>query len=327
MRADRLISLLLLLQRHPQVTVAQVAAELEISERTARRDFEALMVAGVPVYSQPGRGGGWRLVGGARTDLSGLTEAEARALAIAAGTAADRADPQSRQALRKITQALPERFRPAASVLAERTMTDQNRWGRDDVPAERPPAFEPVARAIAEQKRILFGYRMETRIADPLGMVLKTGRWYLLAETPKGRRNFRLDRMVEVSVTDEPATVPDGFDLEAAWAETMTELGRSGRHASATGRVLAPGVERSLELQFGRRYMPQEDGSFRVAAMTTERLTRDLAPFGAQIVIDGPPEVRAGLRAIGLALVRAYPDGDGGPPVTDLTDPPEMERQ
>lgn len=306
MRADRLISLLLLLQRRPRVTVAEAAAELEISERTARRDFEALMTAGVPVYSQAGRGGGWRLVGGARTDLSGLNEAEARALAIAAGSAVDRADPQSRQAILKITQALPERFRPAASTLAERTMVDQNRWGREDVPAERPAAFGPTARAIAEHRRLLFGYREETRIADPLGLVMKTGRWYLLAETPKGRRNFRLDRMVEVSMLDEPATVPADFDLERAWAESMSQLGRSERNATAVGVRHAPGVERSLRLAFGLRYQPLENDRFRVSAMNPEMLARQLAPFGELVEVEEPEEVRSRLAAIGAALVRQY---------------------
>ena len=316
MRADRLISLLLLLQRHQQVTVAQAAATLEISERTARRDFEALALAGIPVYSQSGRGGGWRLVGGARTDLSGLTEAEAQAMAIAIGAASDGADPSTRQALTKITQALPERFRPHASTLAERTMTDPNRWGRDDAPAGRPPAFAPLSQAIAEQKRILFGYRNETRIADPLGLVHKSGRWYLLSETPTGRRNFRLDRMVEVSVLDEPATVPEGFDLETAWAASMMELGRSGRHVTACGRLRDPSAERSLRFQFGLRYSPGEDGQFEVSAMTVDALVRDLAPFGDRVVIEHPEPVRQGLRRLGESLIGAYPAAAAEVPAT-----------
>ncbi len=88
MRADRLVAILLLLQRRGQVTAAEVAEELEVSERTARRDFEALGTAGIPVYAQPGRNGGWRLAGGGTTDLSGLTGAETRALFLVAGPAA-----------------------------------------------------------------------------------------------------------------------------------------------------------------------------------------------------------------------------------------------
>src|SRR5690349_2121207 len=106
------MAIVLLLQQRVQVTAAEVARELEVSERTARRDLDALAVAGVPLYSQPGRGGGWRLIGGARTDLSGLTAGEARALFLVAGPAA--ATPGVRAALRKLVRALPEPFRAAA---------------------------------------------------------------------------------------------------------------------------------------------------------------------------------------------------------------------
>ena len=110
MRADRLIAILLMLQQRGQVTAGEVAAELEVSERTARRDLDALGVAGVPIYSSQGRGGGWRLAGGGRTDLSGLTAAESRALFLAAGPSSS-ASPQLQAALRKLVRALPEPFR------------------------------------------------------------------------------------------------------------------------------------------------------------------------------------------------------------------------
>src|SRR5690349_23532088 len=109
MRADRLVAILLLLQQRAQITASEVALELEVSERTARRDLEALGAAGLPVYSVPGRGGGWRLLGGARTDLSGLNASEARALFLVAGPAST-ATPAVKAALRKLVRALPEPF-------------------------------------------------------------------------------------------------------------------------------------------------------------------------------------------------------------------------
>ncbi|WP_143265471.1 helix-turn-helix transcriptional regulator, partial [Amycolatopsis lexingtonensis] len=115
MRADRLMAILLLLQQREQLTAADAARELEVSERTARRDFDALAMAGVPVYSIQGRGGGWRLVGGARTDLSGLTAGEARALFLVAGPASA-ATPAVKAALRKLVRALPEPFRVQAEA-------------------------------------------------------------------------------------------------------------------------------------------------------------------------------------------------------------------
>src|SRR4051812_29240842 len=115
MRADRLVAILLMLQARGQVTAGEVAAELEISERTARRDLDALGMAGLPVYSQQGRNGGWRLAGGGRTDLSGLTAQEAQALFLVAGPSSS-ATPEVRAALRKLTRALPEPMRPQAEA-------------------------------------------------------------------------------------------------------------------------------------------------------------------------------------------------------------------
>ena len=122
-RADRLVAILLLLQQREQVTASEVALELEVSERTARRDLEALAMAGVPVYSMQGRGGGWRLLGGARTDLSGLTASEARALFLVAGPAST-ATPAVKAALRKLVRALPEPFREQAEAAATSVVVD-----------------------------------------------------------------------------------------------------------------------------------------------------------------------------------------------------------
>jgi predicted DNA-binding transcriptional regulator YafY len=113
MRADRLVAILLFLQARGRVTAAELARELEVSVATARRDLEALSTAGIPVYPQPGRGGGWALVGGARTDLSGLTAPEARALFLLAGPAVAAA-PEAKSALRKLVRALPDPFRADA---------------------------------------------------------------------------------------------------------------------------------------------------------------------------------------------------------------------
>src|SRR4051794_38668795 len=129
MRADRLVATLLLLQTRKRVTAAEVAAELEVSERTARRDLEALSAAGIPVYALPGRGGGWELVGGARTDLSGLTADEARTLFMVAGPAAA-ATPEIKAALRKLVRALPEPFRESAQAAASSVVIDAGGWGR-----------------------------------------------------------------------------------------------------------------------------------------------------------------------------------------------------
>ena len=147
MRADRLVAALLVLQAKGRVTAAQLARELEISERTARRDLEGLAMAGIPVYSQPGRGGGWELVGGARTDLSGLTADEARALFLIAGPAD--ATPEVRAALRKLVQALCRR--PSASMPRRRRVRSSTTRpaGTTTAPAA-PDHLEELQRAVIE---------------------------------------------------------------------------------------------------------------------------------------------------------------------------------
>ena len=128
MRADRLVATLLLMQSRGRVTAAKLAEELEVSVATARRDLEALSTAGIPVYPQPGRGGGWSLLGGARTDLSGLTAAEAQALFLLVGPAAAVA-PEAKAALRKLVRALPDTFRADAEAAASAVVIDPARWG------------------------------------------------------------------------------------------------------------------------------------------------------------------------------------------------------
>ena len=133
MRADRLVAILLMLQRREQVTAAEVAEELEISERTAGRDLDALAMSGAPVYSQQGRGGGWRLAGGGRIDLSGLSADEARALFVLAGPQAD-VSPEVRSALRKLVRALPESMRTGAETAARSLVVDPDARGRGLAP-------------------------------------------------------------------------------------------------------------------------------------------------------------------------------------------------
>src|SRR3954464_6575853 len=152
MRADRLVAILLLLQSRGQVTAAEVADELEISERTARRDLEALGMAGLPIYSRQGRGGGWQLLGGARTDLSGLTSAEARALFLVAGPSST-ATPEVKAALRKLVRALPEPSRPAARAASQAVVVDPAGWdhpGGAGTGRPLPAHLDAVQHAVVE---------------------------------------------------------------------------------------------------------------------------------------------------------------------------------
>src|SRR5215212_2529889 len=226
MRADRLVATLLFLQSRGQVTAAEVADELEVSVRTARRDLEALSIAGIPVYSQPGRGGGWSLIGGARTDLSGLTAAEARTLFLIAGPSSA-VTPQAKAALRKLVHALPETFRAEAEKAASAIVLDPAGWGRRAPPT--PAHLEKLQQAVIEGVQVRLGYTdasgaVSERIVHPLGLVSKGTTWYLVADTDAGRRTFRVWRVRSAELTDEPATRPPDFDLQQAWQEIVATL-------------------------------------------------------------------------------------------------------
>ncbi|MFV0260794.1 MAG: helix-turn-helix transcriptional regulator, partial [Acidimicrobiales bacterium] len=208
MRADRLVAILLLLQRRGRVTAVEVAEELEVSTRTARRDLEALGQAGLPVYSTPGRGGGWRLLGEGRTDLSGLSSTEAIALYSLVGAGAT-TDPslaaETRAALRKLSSALPEPMRDAAERAASsirvaapaRAATPRRAAGgrgaspsaETDDRADR--ILGAVRHSVVTARRAVLGYTDRTgvpttRTVDPLGLVARQGRWYLIAGTDAG---------------------------------------------------------------------------------------------------------------------------------------------
>src|ERR1051326_6118520 len=150
MRADRLVAALLFMQARGRVTAAELAAELEVSVATPPRDLEALSGAGIPVSPQPGRGGGWSLLGGARTDLSGLSAAEAQALFLLIGPAA--VSGEAKAALRKLVRALPQTFRAGAEAAAGATVIDPTRWGERD--RRRPEVADLLEAAVIRRRKV-----------------------------------------------------------------------------------------------------------------------------------------------------------------------------
>lgn len=315
MRADRLVATLLLMQARGSVTAAELADELEISVSTARRDLEALSAAGIPVYPQVGRGGGWQLLGGARTDLTGLSASEARALFLLVGPAASVA-PEARSALRKLVRALPETFRADAEAAADAVVIDPSRWGRSV--RERPPLVAQLEAAVVERKKVRLTYRgwdrePAERLVEPWGLVEKSQVWYLLGRADGGRRTYRVDRIVEAVVTDEAAGRPPDLDLTEVWADVVREVDEQ-RHGASAIIVAGSIVLSFLRERFGEQAVTAEplDGDrlrARVAAPTTELLTRGLAGWGDQIDVLEPDEVRAELGRIGAELVRRNPAG------------------
>jgi predicted DNA-binding transcriptional regulator YafY len=312
MRADRLVATLLFLQSRGRVTATEVAEELEVSIRTARRDLEALSIAGIPVYSQAGQGGGWSLVGGARTDLSGLTAAEARTLFLVAGPSSA-VTPEAKAALRKLVQALPETFRAEAEKAASAIVLDPARWG-DSAPPP-PPHLEALQQAVVQGVQVRLGYTdrsrsVSDRTVHPLGLVAKGSVWYLVAGTDAGLRTFRLWRIRSVELTDEPAHRPEGFDLAQTWQAVVAKM--DAQRASDHVLALAdPSILGWLRGHFGRRLNvgdPVADGRIAVdiGFGSTHRAAMELAGYGSGLEVTDPPEVRSQLAAIGTRLVERY---------------------
>jgi predicted DNA-binding transcriptional regulator YafY len=312
MRADRLVATLLLMQARGRVTAAELATELEISVATARRDLAALSTAGIPVYPQPGRGGGWSLVGGARTDLTGLTASEARALFLLAGPASAVAPPL-RSALRKLVRALPATFRAEAEAAADVVVVDAARWGERDRP--RHPLVDLLQDAVVRRRKVTLDYASRgapasRRLVDPLGLVDKDEVWYLVAGTAKGQRTFRVDRIAAAEVTDQVAERPAGFDLTREWARVVGEVEQRRSLLSATV-LIAERVLPVLRDHFGRHCEPLEtlpDGRVRVrvAAPMALSIAEQLAGWGAAVEVLEPEAVRAELARLGAELVARY---------------------
>ncbi|MCC5581145.1 WYL domain-containing protein [Microtetraspora sp. AC03309] len=312
MRADRLVAVLLLMQARGRVTAAELAAELEVSVATARRDLEALSAAGVPVYPQPGRGGGWSLVGGARTDLSGLTATEAQALFLLVGPATA-VSSEAKAALRKLVRALPQTFRADAEAAADATMIDPTRWGERDRP--RPATVDLLQTAVIHRRKVRLTYAGRTRerterLVDPWGLIDKDDIWYLLAGTDRGRRTFRVDRIVQAEPTDQPAERPDDFTLATAWREIVEEI--EGQRSRTWATVLVE--ERFVPVlrdQFGRHCHTdgepdQGRARVRLAAPTPLDIARHLAGWGTMIEVIEPRSVRNELARIGAELAGRY---------------------
>ncbi|WP_129667821.1 helix-turn-helix transcriptional regulator [Phytoactinopolyspora endophytica] len=312
MRADRLVAALLLMQSRGQVTASELAAELEVSVATARRDLEAMSAAGIPVYPQPGRGGGWSLVGGARTDLSGLSATEAQALFLLVGPAAAVSD-EAKAALRKLVRALPQTFRADAEAAASATMIDPTRWSERE--RRRPEVVDLLQNAVIRRRKVRLNYvsgaRERTeRLVDPWGLVDKDDVWYLIAGTERGQRTFRVDRIEAFEPTGQEAERPDDFELAAAWERVVGEVEQRRSRTWATvlieSRFLA-----ILRDHFGQHCHTDgelDDGRVRVrlAAPTPLDIARNLAGWGATIDVVEPQSVRAELGRIGTELAGRY---------------------
>jgi len=248
MRADRLVSLMLLLRQHGRLSAAALARELEVSTRTVLRDIEALSAAGVPVYAERGRHGGFALLPGFRTELTGLNHDEALALLVAGsrrGAHAFGLGSALASAMRKVVDALPESYRATAPGAAQRLLIDPE----TDLLSRRLVGEEVPETVVTEVRRAVFaGHKLRIhyaavgqtprwRTVDPIGLVTVRDQGYLLATRSGADRTYRLSRVLAAEELAEPAQRPDRVDLDQAWQERSTRFRTGGDQVTVLVRV------------------------------------------------------------------------------------------
>lgn len=293
MRASRLVTLLLLLQNRGRMTAQQLAEELEVSVRTVYRDVAALGAAGIPLYGDAGHAGGYRLVDGYRTRLTGLTADEAQASFLAAlpGTAAELGLGEALSTAQlKLRAALPAELREHAGRIQERFLLDAPGWYGD---ADRTPHLGAVAAAVWARRAVVVRYRrwrapeeIERRV-EPYGLVLKAGRWYLVADGPSGIRTYRVDQIDELRPLDEEFAVPDGFDLAAHWSSSLADF-RARLHTGEALVRLTPEGARRLGVTPGGGEWTET----RVPIESIDHAHREFLRLGTDVEVIAPAELR-----------------------------------
>ena len=323
MRASRLLSLLLLLQSRGRMTAQELADELEVSIRTVYRDVEALGAAGVPVYADRGPAGGYRLVDGYRTRLTGLTTEEAESLFLAGlpGPAAELGlGTVVAAAQLKLQAALPPELRSRAGRVRERFHLDTPGWFRH---SDETPNLTTIADAVWHQRRLDVRYRRwggqaieVRRTVDPLGLVLKAGVWYLVARSDGDLRTYRVARVLEIATTEDHFDRPADFDLTAFWEDWSERFEQRLYGMSVTVRLSPEGVRRAgylLGLVAARALRdsdaePDADG-WTTVELPTESLDHaepDLLRLGPHVEVVGPPELRERVAASVAAMAKVY---------------------
>ncbi len=248
MRADRLVSLVLLLRQHGQLSAVTLARELEVSTRTVLRDIEALSAAGVPVYAERGRHGGFALLPGFQTELTGLNHDEALALVVAGsrrGAQVFGLGSALASAMLKVVDALPASYRSTAAGASQRLLIDPEAdlLSRRLVTEESPDTTTAeVLRAVLAGHKLRIHYAAtdepaKWRTVDPIGVVTVREQGYLLATRSGEDRTYRLDRVLAAEELAEPAERPDRVDLDRAWQERSTRFRTGGDQVTVLARV------------------------------------------------------------------------------------------
>ncbi len=317
MRADRLLSILLLLQVRQRMTARDLAQRLEVSERTIHRDMEALSTAGVPVVAERGVGGGWTLLDGYRTTLTGLSAAEIQALFLPSSgrLAADLGLRQASEgALLKLLASLPSLARRGAEDMRQRIHVDTAGWQHWEEDVSLLPVLQE---AIWGDRKVRLTYaRAEgstmERLVDPLGLVAKGSVWYLVAAGEGTLRTYRVSRMRDARLADEPCSRPPDFDLPSYWAQSTAQFKAALPRYPVTLRVAPTALPR---VRRGGRYMAVEDeGPLGDDGWTTVGLRFDVQDeattfvlsLGSEAEVVEPRELREKVICIATGIVTFY---------------------
>ena len=322
MRASRLISVMLLLQTRGRMTAAELARELEVSIRTVYRDVEELSASGIPIYAERGSRGGFQLVEGYRTRLTGLTPEEAETLFLAGypGPAAQLGLGTVLAAAQlKVLAALPPELRSRASRIRQRFHLDAPGWFQE---SESAVQLEPIASAVWSDRRLHIHYRradddtVVERSVDPLGVVLKGGVWYAVARADGQFRTYRVSRIVDLEVLDQRFDRPDDFDLAGYWERSVAAYEGSLPSFEALIRVQPAGLwklEQAVGVGAARAAVAAAAGPDAQGWLTITLSLEDMAHAVPQILTVGidarvvePAELRDEIWAAAREIAAAY---------------------
>lgn len=320
MRADRLLSLLMLLQTRGRMPARELAEELEVSERTIYRDIDALSAAGVPVYGEAGREGGFALLDDYRTSLTGLTEGEVRALfmlSIPAPLAELGVSQELKQAWLKISAALPAHRRADQARVRQRFHLDATWWDQD---TGAVPHLRTIYRAVWEDRRLSISYHpfpgvVIEQTVDPYGLVAKAGVWYLVCARQGRLRAHRLSDLMTANLEYEIFKRPEGFDLANFWQTWCAHRQQSRGAYTVTVRV-APGLVPYLPMYFGERVREQVAGAglpdaegwiaLELAFESLEAARDRLLGFGRAVEVLAPRALRESLKDYATQITQLY---------------------
>ncbi|GCE23498.1 helix-turn-helix transcriptional regulator [Dictyobacter kobayashii] len=316
MRADRLLSIMLLLQVHRRMTARELAQRLEVSERTIHRDMEALSCAGIPVVAERGTGGGWSLIEEYRTNLTGLNEHEIQTLFLArpSHVLSDLGlHKASEAALLKLLAALPAVRRQDAEYVSQRIHIDTSGWHNRE---EAIPALPTLQQAIWQERKICFTYlRGETlveRVVDPLGLVAKGSTWYLVAAVEGQLRSYRVSRIQSARMLEDSYVRPLDFDLAAYWAQSSRDFTSSLRWYLATIQAAPDAVARiygsSRLFRIEQIDVNASTGwiTFQLGFDTPYEACAYIMSFGDQVEVLEPAELRAEITQLAACVLEHY---------------------